>query len=367
MIILSEVAKKIEGILNDVDEEVNDVNPTAGAYYFHVETEGLHIDHIVKKDLSKNYIPVFISTMGGQYNPVKGLKQSTVSIPITFYFPVRFKKDFYALGDFLAQVFAGATLTYGEISGKGVSNISVPTYGEIQNADFAHFANWLGEHAFEMPKDGMEPYLSMTLVLYITNAAHGFVFGNDVALTLKFTNSDHEEIILNDVDWDGGSLQSNCQATPEQPENALVPETQSWPFNTTYGSSFKIYPNFERPSNLSKYVSESGVYDPNAIYYRKNGNDYIYVGHLTESQYEGYHSGGVALYIKEAIYFFREFMKAWLDGGAQDMLATITITIGDPSWGLTYTKDCFIQSLVLPMEKGQVLCFTASFAKRIEE
>ena len=95
MVILSEVAQKLEKILNGVDTEVTDSNPIAHRYK--VEAQGFHIDHILDKDTGTNFIPVFVSSMGGQFNPVAGLKQGTYTIPISFYFPVRFKDDFFKL------------------------------------------------------------------------------------------------------------------------------------------------------------------------------------------------------------------------------------------------------------------------------
>lgn len=366
MIIISEVAVKLEKILNDLDLETSDKqNPTS--FYFQVETEGFHIDHIKARDRNQNFIPVYISSLGGQYNPVKGLKQASYVIPIVFYYPVRFKNDFFALGEMLSETFVGEILNYGPISGKAVSNISVPTFGEIQNMDFQKFESWLSDHNFPKFIEETEPYMSMQVNLYLSNSASGFIYGNDIKIDFSFKGPEGVEYEIEDIDWDGASLQSNAQASPEQEENAEVPETQAFPFGTSYGSSFKIYPNFEKKANATKFVVESGTYDPNAIYYRKNGDTYTLVGQLTESEYDLYHSGGVTLYIEEPCYFYKELLKVWLEGKIQEVGANITFTIGDPSWGLVYTRPCFIQSIVAPIEKGQIFSITLTFAKRIED
>lgn len=316
MIILSEVAQKLEKILNGQDGEVTATNPTG--FYFQVETEGFHIDHIEKKEKDGNFIPVFISSLGGQFNPVKGLKQGSYSFPVIFYFPVRFKEAFFALGDFLVDAFVGTILNYGDISGKAVSNISVPQFGEIQDLDLGQFGKWV-ESQYKKPIEVMEPYLTMQVTLFLSNAAAGLVYGNDIKIDFSFTGLDNVKYTLEDVDWDGASLQSNSQATPEQEENAETPESSAYPFGTAYSPSFKIYPNL---NVLAKDWTN--------------------------------------------VYFYRELLKIWVEGKIQDIKTELTITIGDPAYGIQYTRTCFIQSILAPIEKGQLFCLTLTFAKLTE-
>ena len=361
MIILSEVASKLEKILNGVDSETNTLtNPTP--YYFVVETEGFHIDHVERPTARKNFIPVFVSSLGGQFNPVKGLKQGSYTFQVTFYFPVRFKENFFALGDFLVDAFVGSILTYGEVSGKAVSNIGAPQFGEIQDVDFKEFDSWVND-TYKKPIEKMEPYLSMVVSLFLSNAAPGLIYGNDFKYDLSFTYGDNT-YSLTDLDWDGASLQSNAQAQSEQEEEATVPEAESFPFGTAYAASFKIYPNLETEANETNYELESGTYDPNAIYYTKNGDDYVYVGHLTESQYNGYHGGGVLLYVGGPIYFYKELLKIWLQGKIQDVEVEVTFKIANDD-DLVYTRKCFISAVVAPIEKGQLFSLTLTFAKKV--
>lgn len=322
MIILSEVAQKLENILNGVDSEVGTsgsvviaTNPTI--YYFQVETEGFHIDHIVAPSKDKNFIPVFVSSMGGQFNPVKGLKQGTYSLPIDIYFPVRFKNDFFALGDFLVDAFVGTKLNYGEISGKAISNISAPQFGEIQMLQFQEFQDWINAK-FTKPSLIKEPYLSMHIVLYLTNAAPGFVYGNDVSCELKFTYGE-DSYTLKDVNFDGASIQSNSQPQSEQEEGTN--ESVSLPFSTAYGTSFKVYPNVEK---------------------------------------EAYEST-----LEEPIYFYKELLKVWFAGNIQTADFELKYTIAGDS-DLTFTRKCFVSSIVAPINKGELFSLTMSFAKKVE-
>ena len=69
------------------------------------------------------------------------------------------------------------------------------------------------------------------------------------------------------------------------------------PFGTTYGASFKIYPNLNAQAEEAvSYSQESGTYDPNAIYYRKSEDDFIEIGQISEATYNGYHSASITLY-----------------------------------------------------------------------
>ena len=359
MIILTEVAKKLENILNGNDSETTAfTNPTA--FSFMVATEGFHIDELNKPNKNGNFIPVFISSLGGQFNPIKGLKQGNYSIPVAFYYPVRFKDDFFALAEYLAEVFVGTILNYGAISGKAVSNISVPQYGEIQNLDFKEFENWVGIN-YKMPIETMEPYMSMTLTLFLSNAASGLIYGNDVKVDLSFTYGENTYSI-DDIDWDGASIQSNCQQQSEQEEGTN--EADSLPFGTGYGSSFRIYPNLETQAKESNY-EEVVTYVPNIIYYYKPHDEYILVGELTEGQFNGYHGAGYALYKRNAFYFYKELLKIWLEGNIQEVDCKVTFTLGgDPD--LKYQRNCFIQSIVTPIEKGQLLALTLTLSKKTE-
>ena len=220
MIILTEVAKKIDKILNNGDSEYTKTNPAP--FEFVVATEGFHLDSISDRPNGENFIPVFISSMGGEFNPVKGLKQSNYSIPIVFYYPVRFKEIFFELGDFLEDAFVGSYFNYGLISGKAVSNISVPRYGELQNIDLKEFKEWVGS-TYKREISVRELYLSMQVTLFLSTAKNGLVFGNDVTNEFSFTYSG-TTLTLENVFFDGASIQSNSQAQSEQEEETTLKE-----------------------------------------------------------------------------------------------------------------------------------------------
>lgn len=308
MIVLTEVATKLQNILNSLE---GFQNPTD--YEFVVATEGFHIDSIANVKEGRNFIPVFVSSMGGQFNPVPDLKQANYSIPIVFYYPVRFKDDFYLLNDFLADVFVGRKLYYGQISGHAISNISVAQYGEIQNLDFREFNQWVG-NIYKKTIEKMENYMTMQVTLYLSTAADGYIYGNDVVTTISVT-IDGTTYSNVPVIYDDGSIQSNSQVQSEQELGAS--ESKGLPFGTAYGSSFRLYIK----------------------------NDAVTENNVTTDG------------------FCMALLGAWFNGSIQTLDVNLNFTIGNK----TFTRKCFINSANLPILKGQILAITLTFSPKIEE
>ena len=303
MIVLNEVAQKLEKILNGVDNEVSLNNPTS--FRFKVEAQGFHIDHILDKDVGTNFIPVFVSSMGGQFNPVQGLKQGQYVIPVTFYFPVRFKEDIFKVGDFLIDVFVGSNLNYGTVSGKAISNLSVPTYGEIQDLDLDQFQKWVEEHYQSVVGRKNEPFMSMSINLYLTTAADGFMFGNSVDVSLTYDGTTETITFAN------SSVQSAAQSSSEQELDATLPEADGLPFGTAYSTGF------------TAYVKNTPLW--------------------------------------------KKIMKDWCDGKSQTMTLEVSVVFNDMvinDTPLTFERTCYIESVNMPIQKGQLLTATFSFGKK---
>ena len=299
------VAKKINDILNGTDSEVITLgltNPTD--LHFMVETQGFHLDHIMDKNIGVNVIPVFISAMGGQMNPVPELKQGNYTIPITFYFPIRFKDKMFVLNEFLADVFVGRILNYG--GAKCVSNISVPQFGEIQGLDLKEFITW-EENVYQRELETKnEPFISMSITLYLSNAKAGFVYGNDVLATISIDDSSLETAIENvPITFAEGSLGAAMQSVNEQEVN--TGESVGLPLGSSYGSGFSVY------------------YEENAL--------------------------------------FNYIMDKWFaeDSDIQSIRFTLDVSIGSK----TLSRYCYIDSISLPIKKGELLVVTFAFSKAL--
>lgn len=307
MILLNEVAKKIEDILNGIDSEVVALGlqpPTS--YFFKVATEGFHIDKNFDIEAGKNFIPVFISSMGGNFNPVPELLQANYVIPIAIYFPVRFKTDLFRLNEYLARVFVGRQLNYGTESGKALSNMSVAQFGEIVEMDLKQFAEW-EQTIYKKPIERMEPYLQMQFSLYLSTASEEFVFGNDAKASLTITTDD--ATWPNDDKTDQLSfVQNSVQSNSEPGSQQILGEnqTESLPSATSFSSSFSVYV--------------------------KNNA------------------------------FYQHLISHWFAG----TLHELEITLSFEFIGQTYTKTCFVQGVNLGIQKGELSTITLTFLKKAD-
>lgn len=186
MIALQDVARKLQELLNQAEGFEQ--------YQFEVESTGFHLDHVYDKSSGKNFIPVFISTMGGQNNPVPYLKQSEYNVPITFYFPVRFKEDFFSLYDFLSDTFVGKFINFG--TNEGRTNVSIPQFGELQQLDLKEFKEWVGS-IYKTPIEVMELWMSMTINLFISTSGSEFIYGDKIKIT-NVSISYNDSVIFQD-------------------------------------------------------------------------------------------------------------------------------------------------------------------------
>lgn len=227
MVLLTEIASTLKDILNAA--------PGFDQYQFEVETEGFHIDHVYDEDTLKNFIPVFISSLGGEHNPIPNLKESTYSIPVTFYFPVRFKEDLFLLNDYLETTFIGKQINYGTHTGVCLSNISVTTYGELQQLDMGEFKKWVNE-TYSQPIEVMEVWMTMTFTLYLSTVGSDFKYGNDGAVSLVYGNYTDANVVFDDF-----NIQSMSEPATQQILDATIPESEGMVANTSYSTGFKVY------------------------------------------------------------------------------------------------------------------------------
>ena len=183
MIALTDVATKLEEILNSED------CPTD--FSFVVKSQGYHLDSIADKKKGINLIPVFLTMVGGEYNPVPNLKQVNFTYGVDIWFPVRFKEIFYRINEYLEETFVGKKL---ESGGKvALCNIGVAEYGEIVGLHLDQFEEWVEDtyagsvHLFKKEHDISEEYMNMHFNIFATVLGNGFMFGNDVKYSITAT------------------------------------------------------------------------------------------------------------------------------------------------------------------------------------
>lgn len=354
MIYLTQVCERLSEILNSTDNPVS--------YTYAVESVGYHWDRVYKD--KKNIIRVFVSSMGGSFNPVYGLGEANYTIPIIFYFPVRFKEDFFLLDKYLHSVLVGASFGVEN----SISNLSVSQFGEIQNLDMKEFSSW-SERTFQVPTDITEEYMTMQCTLYLSTLKEGYVYGNSVTATLKYYTS-MTELIVGDKTYMAYYLKTVEDAGVE----------------------------------YALYITEEGkivTFDDLAYYYDEK------TGELTEIEGGEEGAGGDA-YMKIPLTFSQGSMQSSTQGNSQQVIgegesksipfttaygssftaylntsaeceyllyqwvnATLTdkafiIEISIPEMNISYEREVYVQSCNLPIIKGQPLSLTMSFARRLD-
>jgi len=241
MILLTNVATKLQELLNSFD---------SSDYSFVVKSAGYHLDSVSNKKESRNQIPVFISQVGGEYNPVPNLHQVNFTYEINIYYPVRFKEDFYNLNANLQNWFVGKKVAFGDEN--ALCNISVAEYGEIIDFEaIRSFENWVAEEfngsvrLFKEDKQVNEFYMSMRFRLFCTTLGEGFLFGNDVKYELTATFP----TIIDGIEVE---VATNTHYQFTRYETGDLGNKHAWKYQTTI-----IYTNKE---NSYKLDSNSKIY-----------------------------------------------------------------------------------------------------------
>lgn len=263
MIILTDVATKLSEILNDANCPV--------PFKFVVKSQGYHLDSIADHKTGENQIPVFLTIVGGEYNPVPNLHQVNFTYGVSIWFPVRFKEEFYALNEYLEETFVGKKIQIGNKI--ALCNISVAEYGEITGLHLDQFEQWLEEtyegnvHIFKKEHDISEEYMSMEFRLFCTTLGDGFIFGNDVKYTLqmRFPQLKVTKMLVNYTYTSLGketTVQLTANRHSQYDETSAGYDYYAW--NVTFLSTQTIYTRniylSQFSSTIKFYKKENGVF-----------------------------------------------------------------------------------------------------------
>lgn len=253
MIQLTEVAKKIENMLNGNDDETSSlVRPND--LFFQVENVGYHIDHIYNNKTGKNFIPVYIDLLNGEYDPVSTTKIASYTISVTMYFPVRMKDSFFTMADFLYDCFVGKIRNYGTLTGKCLSNISPSEYGEIVDTDFTQYKQWVND-VYKEKIERNEKWMTMTFRLFLSTANKEFVFSNIIDYNLRFKAKVTEEVPNVEV-----SNVSDLYFRDEEKDKDTGYYTVAWTTDSNVSFFGKtIYTHNEEPNANEEFETEEGT------------------------------------------------------------------------------------------------------------
>ena len=215
MITINQIATELENILNQTSGNVPEgVKPPFDGL-FAVRTEGYVLDHVHDFETGKNFFPVFLGAMTGDFNPIPDLEQIDMEVPVSIYFPVRFKDKMLEMQEFLNKVFVGRAIGFnqgedGKYGQYAVCNISMAELGEITTLDVDQFGNSILkglnqfiQEQYKMPVSSSEPWICLTFSLYLATMKGALstdegatIYGNAYQVSLAY--GENEETISTD-------------------------------------------------------------------------------------------------------------------------------------------------------------------------
>lgn len=357
MIYLDEVCERLQEILNSEDNPID--------FSYAVEAVGFHADSIYENATGKNLIRVYVSTFGGEFNPVPDLGQANYSIPITFYFPVRFKESFFALDAYLHSYFVGKMREFGTKTGRCACNLSIASYGEIQDMDYQAFKKW-ADTIYRKPIEIMEPYMSMTLTLYLGAIAEEFVFANDLTATLGFTAT---KITISYSDG-GSGYGYKLEGGKQKPVAGHISDPYITDKGLGYvqsGSSVIRYANGVQMGTITATSSASGsiplVFAQGSMQSMSQSNDNQFLGDHESDGFPFATAIGTSfsVYLSDSVES-KLIFNEWSLARVNDLELTLNLEVAKLDFYLE--KPVFIASGNMVINKGQPLAITFSFSKR---
>ena len=215
MITINQIATELENILNQTSANVPEGAKLPFDGLFAVRTEGYILDNVHDFETGKNFFPVFLGSMTGDYNPIPDLEQIDMEVPVSIYFPVRFKDKMLEMQEFLNKVFVGRAIGFnqdenGKYGQYAVANVSMAELGEITNLDVDQFGNSILkglnqfiQEQYKMPVSSSEPWICLTFSLYLSTMkgalstdTDGTIYGNAYQVYLRY--GDWSEFITTD-------------------------------------------------------------------------------------------------------------------------------------------------------------------------
>lgn len=240
MIELNELQTKLANIFNEIDTEITIDNPCK-SFYFSVLTYGTHLDSVANKTIKKNVIPVYIANMEGEIEPIPTLNEQDLTYTVYIYFPIAYKDNFFAFGNYLMDVFNGKTLNFGANSGKAICALKPPELQEIQQYDFNEFKSFINEN-YNLPIEKSAQYGVMHFELYAHQVANlgktnGFLIGNQIKHKLSFEYGG--KIYEEDLITTSAARNLTSETVEQQGFNDY--QTEAVAKNTTYINSVEAY------------------------------------------------------------------------------------------------------------------------------
>ena len=220
MIYINELSNYIETTLNSLEKGV-----------FRVKTYAEFLDSRVDDETNENFIPVYIDSPFGNFEPIPNLLYLSQQYSITLYFPIELKDTMYDIVNDIVPQFVGKSIYIGENTGNAIANIDTPTFQSIGVNNVEELQEWCNDiYKRKIRKSSM--YVAMSFIIHLTQATNG-IFSNSITYTLTI-NGITESILRNE-----SSLVQNNNLYSQQLENGLA--TTSNVDTTSNGVSFTAF------------------------------------------------------------------------------------------------------------------------------
>lgn len=217
MITIQSIAVELEAILNGTSRNNYEITrPIDGL--FAVRTQGYHLDNVHDYETGKNFFPVFLGEMSGEFNPIPDLGQVDLSVPVSIYFPVRFKDKMLAMQEYLTKVFVGRALGFNAddhdmFQQYAVCNISLMELGEITDMDVDQFGNSILkglnefiEEQYKKPIETSEPWICLTFTIYLSTMNKAMMTFDETA---PIYGNTFKTVFLQYSDWKTNIITDN--------------------------------------------------------------------------------------------------------------------------------------------------------------
>ncbi len=250
MIDTKELAIKLANILNGLDSETNSIENPMSEYIFDVKTYGEHLDSFYQKDKKANVIPVFISEVNGDIQPIANVENISYGFGIIIYFPIYLKNKILDLKTFFQKCFVGQILNYGSSSGTAVSSISIPKITEFQRTQMKGLQDFIKDE-YALPIDETQLWANLDFTLYLSsykainndNTKTDLYLGNDISVNLTYGNLTEKGFFAGIGSSMNGDTQMQQLLTADFSRGLIK--------NTIYGDTFQL---FVRKNAFWQYV-----------------------------------------------------------------------------------------------------------------
>ena len=196
MIDIQEFVTKIQAVLNGTDSLVSSLSRPDTSTYFDVRSPELPFaDSVASLENKQTRFPVMVEqNSAGRYEAFPNVNMWSMSLTMTFLFPVANTLAVRNYFEYLASAVNGQQINFGASSGYCVCALGVPTMGQMQYLDMNQYSQ-VKESVnviFGKTVNLSREWSTMTCEFYLSGSlnagqAEGLIFGNQIEHTVSFS------------------------------------------------------------------------------------------------------------------------------------------------------------------------------------